>query len=137
ILDAVRRIVRVVRRAAMSAEKRAGVSAAQLFILHKLSDVPSLSLGELSQRTLTNQSTASEVVQKMVARGLVARAKSSRDARAIEISLTDQGRKVLAHAPVPVQDEIVAGVGRMKSDERRQLARLMHRLLEKIGIADA
>src|SRR5438105_26745 len=79
ILDSIRRIVRALRLADRAAEKRLGLSGAQLFVLHKLAVGPALSLNELADRTLTHQSSVSVVVQRLVKRKLAARARSGKD----------------------------------------------------------
>ena len=84
VLDSIRRIVQLLRRSSNLSEKKLGLSSAQLFVLHKLVDVQALSVGELAERTLTSQSSVSEVVQKLVSAGHVARARSPRDARSVE-----------------------------------------------------
>src|SRR5215217_2732988 len=61
VLDAIRRIVRVLRVSSRAAEKQVGLSGAQLFVLHKLEDAPALSLNELADRTRTHQSSVSVV----------------------------------------------------------------------------
>src|SRR4051794_8130303 len=66
IMDAIRRIVRVLRVSSRAAEKQVGLSGAQLFVLHKLADTPALSLNELADRTRTHQSSVSVVVQRLV-----------------------------------------------------------------------
>src|SRR3954449_11206732 len=76
VMDAIRRIVRVLRVSSRAAEKQGGLSGAQLFVLHKLADAPALSLNELADRTRTHQSSVSVVVQRLVDRELVARARS-------------------------------------------------------------
>src|SRR5690242_2450699 len=84
ILDAIRKIVKSLREASKSTEKRMGLSAAQLFVLQKIaeSDKP-LSINELAERTLTHQSSVSVVVTKLVNHKLVERLPSKLDARAV------------------------------------------------------
>ncbi len=134
IMDSIRRIVQLLRRSATAAEKSHGLSAAQLFVLHKLADGHSLSIGDLAERTLTSQSSVSEVVQKLVSNGCVTRVRSQRDARSVELSLTDDGRKILEKAPVAPQDYILAGLNRMPPRDRKQLARLLARLVKETGM---
>jgi DNA-binding MarR family transcriptional regulator len=133
VLDSIRRIVQLLRRSATTSEKTLGLSAAQLFVLTKLADGQSLSVGELAERTLTSQSSVSEVVQKLVTAGLVARVRSTIDARSVELSLTDAGRKILTKAPIAPQDYILAALDRMPPRDRKQLARLMGRLVKETG----
>jgi DNA-binding MarR family transcriptional regulator len=136
ILDSIRRIVQLLRRSANTTEKRVGLSSAQLFVLHKLADVQCLSVGEMAERTLTSQSSVSEVVQKLVTGGFVTRTRSARDARSVELSLTDAGRSILQKAPVAPQDYLLAGLNRMPPRDRKQLARLLGRLVKETGMVN-
>src|SRR4051812_40175859 len=81
ILDAVRRIVRTLHESSRASEKSLGLTAAQLFVLHKLSDAPGLSLNALAAQTHTHQSSVSTVVSRLVERGLVLRTPAADDAR--------------------------------------------------------
>jgi DNA-binding MarR family transcriptional regulator len=136
VLDSIRRIVQLLRRSFNLTEKKLGLSSAQLFVLHKLVDVQALSVGELAERTLTSQSSVSEVVQKLVTAGHVARVRSARDARSVELSLTEAGRKIIEKAPVAPQDYLLAGLNRMPSRDRRQLAKLLARLVKETGMVN-
>jgi DNA-binding MarR family transcriptional regulator len=135
VLDAVRRLVQVIRRSAQAAERNVGLSAAQLFVLRKLAEVPSLTVGDLAARTATSQSSASEVANRLVQAGLVTRQRSTRDARSVELSLTESGRELAARAPQAVQDHLLDALGRMPSQDRVQLAQLLNQLLDDTGIA--
>jgi len=137
VLDSIRRLVQRLRQSANVSEKRFGLSAAQVFVLHKLRDAESLSVGELAARTLTSQSSVSEVVQKLVQAGHVARTRSTRDARSVELSLTDAGRSLIGKTPVAPQDFILGGLKRMPPRERRQLARLLSRLVKETGMVNS
>jgi DNA-binding MarR family transcriptional regulator len=136
VLDSIRRIVQLLRRSANASEKHLGISSAQLFVLHKLADVKSLSVGDLAQRTLTSQSSVSEVVQKLVTAGFVTRTRSTRDARSVDLSLTEAGKAILHKAPVAPQDYILAGLNRMPPRDRKQLARLLGRLVKETGVVN-
>ncbi|MDB5355715.1 MAG: MarR family transcriptional regulator [Phycisphaerales bacterium] len=135
-LDSIRRIVQLLRRTTQPGETGTGLSAAQLFVLRKLSGQQSLSVGELAERTLTSQSSVSEVVQKLVTAGLVTRVRSPRDARSVELSLTQAGQEALRHAPAAPQDYLIAGLKRMPPRDRRQLCRLLGRLVKETGMVD-
>src|SRR5262249_25448330 len=95
VMDGLRHVVRVLRVAARAAEKRAGVSGAQLFVLQKLDGQGALSIGELAGQTATDQSSVSVVVSRLADRKLVARKHGTRDARRVEVSLTSRGKAVL------------------------------------------
>jgi DNA-binding MarR family transcriptional regulator len=134
VLDAIRRIVRVLRLASREAEKRLGLSAAQLFVLQKLAEGGVLSVNELAQRTHTHQSSVSVVVQRLVKRGMVDRTRSRADARQAEVEVTLAGKSALKSAPTAAQDRIIGALGRMNSRQVRQLADSMELLTGEIGI---
>lgn len=135
VLDAIRRIVQVLRKTAQTAEKKVGLSAAQLFVVRKLAETQMLSVGELAQRTATSQSSVSEVVQRLVTAGLVSRQRSARDARSVELTLTETGRELAARSPAAVQDSVLEALNRMNPADRKQLSRLLGVLMDEIGIA--
>lgn len=134
VLDAIRRIVRVLRLASREAEKRVGLSGAQLFVLQKLAEEPVLSVNEVAARTHTHQSSVSMVVQRLTRRGLVSRRRSSHDARQIDLSVTAAGRAVLRSAPAAAQDQLLETLNTLPSDKLKQIARSLSQLLEAMGI---
>lgn len=136
VLDGVRRLVRAQRESSREAQKRAGVSGAQLFVLQKLRESAALSLGELSERTLTHQSSVSVVVHKLVEAGLVARKKSKRDARRLELSLTARGRALLKRAPRLFQDKLLGALDGLRPAARAGLGEALQDLCEAMGIAE-
>src|SRR3954468_13732349 len=78
-LDAIRRIISVLRRSSRRAETEVGLGAAQLFVLQQLAAAPAGSINELAERTYTHQSSVSVVVRRLVKDGLVERQPASAD----------------------------------------------------------
>lgn len=120
-LDNLRRIVRALRVSAHVIERRTAVSGAQLFVLRQLADGPGASIRQLAGRTLTDPSSVSVVVARLVERGLVARRRDPADRRRVLLSLTRHGRAVLTNAPEPVQVRLVAALRRLPPARLRQL----------------
>ena len=135
MLDNIRRIVRLLRLGSREAERRVGLTGAQLFVLEKLAEAKTLSVNELAERTHTHQSSVSVVAQALVDKGLIARARAADDARRLELSLTPQARALLRKAPDAAQDQLIDAIGRMPANLRGQLARGLARLCEEAGIA--
>ena len=133
VVDDFRRIVQILRGSARRAERELGVSGAQLFVLQKLAEAPADSLNDLAERTLTHQSSVSVVVARLVERGLVARSRSSEDARRLELSLTAAGRRRLRDAPIVPQLQLVDAVLLLRPRDLQLLARLLRRLVEAMG----
>jgi DNA-binding MarR family transcriptional regulator len=134
VLDGLRHVVRTLREASREAERTVGLSAAQLFVLHRLAGGGPLSVNDLAARTFTHQSSVSVVVAKLARRGLVARARAEGDARRLEISLTPAGRAVLSRAPAATQERLIDALARLGRPTRDRLARDLQRLLEVMGV---
>jgi DNA-binding MarR family transcriptional regulator len=135
-MDSLRRIVRALRLSARDAERSAGVSGAQLFVLQALAEQRASSLNDLAERTLTDQSSVSVVVKRLVDRKLVARKASPDDARRIELSLTTAGRRLLARCPEPTQARLLAALRRLDASELATLTDGFTALLREMGIAE-
>jgi len=135
VLDSVRRIVRALRESSREAERKVGISGAQLFVLQQLAAGPAESLSELSERTLTHQSSVSTVVQRLVEAGLVARSASRADRRRTELRLTVRGRSVLRSAPPLAQERLIQAVRRLPDGRREQLASRLLELVERMQLA--
>jgi DNA-binding MarR family transcriptional regulator len=137
VLDAIRRIVRVLRESSRVSERAVGLSAAQLFVLQRLAGATTLSVNELAARTLTHQSSVSVVVSRLVARGLVARRASAADGRRVEVGLTTAGRELLRRSPAgPAQDRLIAGLQLMGAAPRRRLAASLRALVDAMALSD-
>jgi DNA-binding MarR family transcriptional regulator len=133
VLIALRRIVRFLRLADREVEAACRISAAQLFVLHTLADAPAVSLAELAQRTLTDQSSVSTVVARLVARGLVSRKPSRTDRRRAELRITAAGQRMVERAPRVPQAQIIAAIRAMPAPRRSELARALDGLAAAIG----
>ena len=128
-VDAIRRILHALRTSATKAEARAGVTGAQLFVLHSLAEAPAASLNELAARTLTHQSTVSVVVDRLVRRDLVIKRRAPEDARRVELRLSPSGRALVRRAPQVAQARLIDGLRALPRSEARELARLLRQLL--------
>lgn len=133
MLDSIRRIVRALRLFDREAEKHAGLSGAQLFVLQNLGE-GGLSINDLAERTHTHQSSASVVVDKLVRRGLVMRTRSPEDFRRAELRMTKAGRDVLRSSPPAAQQRLIAALAELSKPRRKMLAQLLLELIQKTGI---
>lgn len=134
-MDNLRRVVRALGASARSVSSR-GLSGAQLFVLRQIAAVPSLSLGELAERTLTGQSTVSEVVGRLVDRGLVERTASATDARRAELTLTARGQRAIEGTEPTAQERLAEGLAALPRARRAALADALDAWLEAAGMVD-
>jgi len=133
-LDGIRRLVQALRTSARRAHDASGLGAAELYLLHALADGgPAASLNALAERTFTDQSTASPVVERLRRRRLLQRVRSERDARRVEIRITAAGRAALARAAPPPQVALIRAIRAIPPADRARLARGLRSLVAAIG----
>jgi DNA-binding MarR family transcriptional regulator len=132
-MDALRRIVRGLRVSSRAAERELGLSSAQLFVLQRLAEEPGASLGRLAERTLTDPSSVSVVLARLVERGLVRRGTAPDDARRLSLSLTAAGRALVRRAPEPAQARLAAALERLPSARKQALASDLEAVAEAMG----
>ncbi len=129
---ALRRIVRLFRLADREAEGQYGLSAAQMFVLHVLWQEPAMSLAEVATRTLTDQSSVSSVVAKLVEKKLVSK-KPATDRRRAELRLTAKGEHIVRTAPRLPQVHALDVIAAMPAKQRTQLVRSFEAFASAIG----
>lgn len=132
-LNAIRRIVRVLRLSSSATEKVHGVSLAQLFVLHELASGGPLSIAALAARTATDPSSVSVVVARLVDRAFAVRRASAEDARRAEVEITVSGRALLRKAPVPAQQRLITAISVLPKAERRALAASLSAVVAAMG----
>jgi DNA-binding MarR family transcriptional regulator len=132
VIDSVRAIVRTLRVSGRAAEQAVGLHGAQLFVLQKLAEAPAQSLAELASRTLTDPSSVSVVVSRLVARRLVSRSVSPEDGRRVIIALTPAGRATLRRAPEAAQAQLMGAAERLPRRELLALAAGLRKLVSKL-----
>jgi MarR family transcriptional regulator, lower aerobic nicotinate degradation pathway regulator len=134
-LDALRNIVQGVRVYSAQAERRTGLSGAQLFVLQKLAEAPAQSLNELAARTRTHQSSVSTVVARLVSRRLVSRRRSPADGRRLLLELTPAGRALLSGAPQTAQGRLIEALEKMPQRRRQELVEGLTTVVAALGTA--
>ncbi len=135
VLDSLRRLVRELRLTSHSVERELGISGAQLFVLRELARESGCSIRALSERTLTDPSSVSAVVSRLVDRGLVSRSRDPKDARRSELSLTARGVRVVSKAGEPFQVRLVRSLRSLPAARLRRLSADLAAVVESAGLA--
>jgi len=133
-LDAIRRIVRMLRVSARASEEQLGLSGARLFVLQQLAEAGPCSINELAERTFTHQSSVSVVVRRLIEGGLASRRPSPEDGRRVEVSLTPEGQALLRTAPPMAQARLIAGLRGLEPERRTALAEGLTALVRELGL---
>jgi len=126
-MSAIRSLIREMRMNTRAIESKAGMSLAQLFVLHCLAEKSADSLNELADRTATHQSSVSVVVTRLLQKGYVSRTPSAVDRRRVLLEITPLGREILTSAPTTIQMRLISSLRDMPPEDIATLATLIRR----------
>ncbi|MEM6626387.1 MAG: MarR family transcriptional regulator [Pseudomonadota bacterium] len=103
-LIALRQIQRKTEQASKRLASTAHLTPSQLLVMQILSERGETSAGEISKLTQLKHATITSLVDKLVARGLMARRRSESDRRRVWLTLLPEGEKEITSAPDLLQD---------------------------------
>jgi DNA-binding MarR family transcriptional regulator len=135
-MDGLRRIVHALRLGTNAAEQSVRLSSAQVFVLRQLHTQSGQSLGDLARRTRTTQGSVSEVVGRLIGKGLIAREASANDRRRAVLTLTAAGAELIEAGAETVQDRLVTGFSRLDHFSQQTLVQSLEAWLEASELAD-
>lgn len=133
VLDGVRRIVQGLHEGSRDAERRHGLTGAQLYVLRTLAQHGPLSVNELAERTFTHQSSVSTVIARLRTARLVRHRADAGDRRRRVLELTPAGRLRLDAALPPAQEPLVRAVAALSPATRRTVARALARMADAMA----
>lgn len=118
-------------------EKETGVSGSQLWALAQISGTPGMSVTQLARALAIHQSTASNLIDKLVQRDLARRERESEDQRIVRLYPTKLGKAIVAKAPQPVEGVLPDALMRLPIDELLKLDALLKELSQLMRVRDA
>lgn len=110
--------------------RAAGISGSQLWALAEIARCAGTSVNGLAECMALHQTTASNLVNSLVARNLIRRARDSADQRVVHLHVTKQGKDLLLRAPGPSSGLLMDALRHL---EAAQLERLLKSLAVLVG----
>ena len=133
-LIALRRILRATELFGRELAQSAGLTAVQFRVLQVIAETGRCTAKDISTRMRVSQATVTNLVDKLVARGMVVREKSQTDRRQTNIFVTDAGRRTIAEAPDPLQQRYVKKFAQLDDWEQAMIVAALERVA---GMLDA
>ncbi len=137
VLEQLRVVVRLASNQSARVERATGVSGAQLWALHEVAAADGLRVGELAQRLRLHQTTASNLLARLVDAGLVRKGRAAADQRIVQLHLTAAGRRRLRASAAPARSLLPNLLGGMTGAELRKVHAGLALLVSHMGGFDA
>jgi DNA-binding MarR family transcriptional regulator len=117
-------------------ERRSRLGGAQVWALAEIAATPRITVGELARRMAIHLSTASNLVRRLEALGLVKRRRAPDDQRRVELELTAAGGRRLKAAPRPTKGVLQEALGSLPARRILSLERELRHLLAHMRRTD-
>ena len=99
--------------------------------------MPGIGVSELADRLSIHQSTGSQLVEKLVARGLITKERSKEDQRRVGLKVTDEASKLLINAPGPAEGILPEALQTMPEEALLALDNSLIEVIGQLRISDA
>lgn len=134
VLRQFRVVFAAVRQHFRQIERQAGVGGAMVAALDYIAASPGLRITGLAVAMDVHQSTASNLVRQMVARGLIRTERDPGDRRSVRLQLEEDGRRVLAAVPGPREGVLPQALARLPDEALEQLEQGLAELLARLPV---
>ncbi len=128
VLRALRRITRAIDLHSRQLSNTFGLTVPQLVCLRVIGLRGPLNPSQLASEVSLSQATITGIVDRLAARQLVRRERTSTDRRVVTINVTDAGLALIEAVPSPLQERFVARLHELSLEERE----IMRLTLNKI-----
>jgi DNA-binding MarR family transcriptional regulator len=136
VLKQFRLIYGSVRQHFRQIEETCGISGSQLWMLHELHGAPGIGVSDLAHRLSIHQTTCSQLVEKLVARGFVVKTRSEEDQRRVGLTITRSAAKVLKEAPGPAEGLIPEALMGLSYTTLQSLTTQLGKLIKGLHLQD-
>jgi DNA-binding MarR family transcriptional regulator len=128
VVTALRRIMHRVELHSRALMAQCGLTGPQLAVLGQLARGEAVSIGDLTRRVHVSQATVTGILDRLQARGLVTRERSTEDRRRVHVRLTPAARALVAEAPPTLQAHFLEAFENLADWERTQILASLQRV---------
>lgn len=121
VLRSLRRITRAIDLHSRQLSTTYGLTVPQLVCLRVIGARGPMNPSQLATEVSLSQATITGILDRLTARKLVSRERSSADRRVVTVRITEAGHLLVQSAPSPLQDRFLARLSELSQDERETI----------------
>lgn len=134
-LEALRRILDAAVLESRKMASATGLTPSQALVLRQIAGRDAITPGAVAAALGFGQATITNIVDRLVAAGLVTRARGLLDKRQVILQVTDAGRETLGASPFPLQMRFTNGYRELPAWEQAMILAGLERLGTLLGPA--
>jgi MarR family transcriptional regulator, organic hydroperoxide resistance regulator len=133
IIDNIRRVFQVVNEKSKRATRETGLTGPQLWALKTIGQVSPVRVSNLARLMYLHPATIVGMLNRLELQGLIKRVRTNDDRRAVNVELTNAGKKLVEKAPQVAQDLLVAGLEELPLVKLQEIAAGLEELVHILG----
>jgi len=134
VFQALRRIIRAVDLHSRKLAAQHKITGPQLVCLLSVQENEPLTPTAIARQVHLSPSTVIGILDRLEAKGLVRRERDLEDRRLVHVSLTGQGKALVASAPSPLQDRLAEAISKLPEAEQATIAASLERIVEMMEV---
>ena len=128
VLIALRRLMRATDLYSRDLARKTGLTTPQLLLMQSIRQRGEVSIRELSEQVNLSQATVTSILDRLEARGLVVRRRSTEDKRKVHAYLTDDGKAIIRKSPPPLQNSFINQFKKLDEWEQNMILSSLQRV---------
>jgi DNA-binding MarR family transcriptional regulator len=136
VLVTLRQIIRATDMHSKQLVKRYGLTAPQLMVLKEIMADEDINIGKVAKKVSLSQATVTNIIDRLEAREMVTRERSSEDKRRVMVRVTEKTRDILKHNPSVLQEEFLDKFKQLEEWEQNLILSSIQRIAKMMGAED-
>ncbi|MCA2018961.1 MarR family transcriptional regulator [Vibrio tritonius] len=136
VLISIRQIIRAIDLRSKKLNRDFGLTSPQLLLLRSVDESGKQTIRQLSKQANMSQATATSILDRLEARGLIIRTRDIVDKRKVHAKLTEQGKILLAQAPQLLHQDVIEQLESLAPWEQTLLLSSLQRLSQMMNTQD-
>jgi DNA-binding MarR family transcriptional regulator len=136
IMDNIRRVFQVVNEQSKRVERETGLTGPQVWGIKVIAEHGNIRVSDLAKKMYLHPTTVVGILDRLEKRGLVSRSRSKEDRRVVDVSLTCEGRNLVADSPEAASNKLTRGLEALSVDDLNVIHQGLHRLTNILDATD-
>ena len=130
ILISLRRMIRAVDLYSKELAQRYTLTGPQLVCLRVIERSEEITPSQIAGEVSLSQATITGILDRLEARGCLIRTRHQKDRRRVMVSLTDEGRRLVAAVPSPLHERFARRLAQLPDQERGHIDAVLQRIVQ-------
>lgn len=136
LLVALRKVIRAIDLRSKQLNKDVGLTGPQLLVMQNIVKQSGIMVRQIADNINLSPATVTSILDRLEAKQLLQRIRSTEDKRRVGVFLTAAGEQVMQDAPLPFQEHFTNRFGQLKEWEQSQMVATLQRIANMMDAED-